>query len=151
MIKLNKKGFTLVELLAVIVILALLMVVATRTIGTSLTNSKKEAMKSEAIKIVSKAYEDIQMNVVNGTGLEWTYKNNGANPVIDNTTKNITFTDGDYKIKLTLDSATAPTKIDAVCISQGTTSTKYGKTTKINGGTADFSATGAYIYTDTAC
>ena len=41
MIKLNKKGFTLVELLAVIVILALLMVVATRTIGTSLTNSKK--------------------------------------------------------------------------------------------------------------
>ena len=108
-------------------------------------------MKSEAIKIVSKAYEDIQMNVVNGTGLEWTYKNNGANPVIDNTTKNITFTDGDYTVKLTLDSATAPTKINAVCISQGKTAKKYGKTTTINGGTADFSATGAYIYTDTAC
>lgn len=58
--RLNKKGFTLVELLAVIVILALLMVVATRTIGNTLTNSRTEAMKTEASKIVSKTYEDLQ-------------------------------------------------------------------------------------------
>ena len=42
--KLNKKGFTLVELLAVIVVLALLMVVAASSIGSALDNSKQKAL-----------------------------------------------------------------------------------------------------------
>ena len=51
--RLNKKGFTLVELLAVIVILALLMVVATRSIGSIMDSSKKSAMETELKKILS--------------------------------------------------------------------------------------------------
>lgn len=42
-----KKGFTLVELLAVIVILSIIMVIA----GTNLMDTKKEANKEEAIKM----------------------------------------------------------------------------------------------------
>lgn len=56
--KLNKKGFTLVELLAVIVVLALLMVVAASSIGTALKNSKKSATKTEAQKIIRQLYQD---------------------------------------------------------------------------------------------
>ena len=50
---LNKKGFTLVELLAVIVVLALLMVVAASSIGSALDNSKKGALESEAKKLLT--------------------------------------------------------------------------------------------------
>ena len=42
--KLNKKGFTLVELLAVIVILALLMVVSLSVMGNVQNNAKKTAL-----------------------------------------------------------------------------------------------------------
>ena len=56
--KLNKKGFTLVELLAVIVVLALLMVVAAGSIGTALENSKKSALKTEAQKVLTSAAQD---------------------------------------------------------------------------------------------
>lgn len=56
--KLNKKGFTLVELLAVIVVLALLMVVAASSIGTALENSKKSALKTEAQKVLTSVAQD---------------------------------------------------------------------------------------------
>ncbi len=58
--KLNKKGFTLVELLAVIVILALLMVVATSSIGGAMNNAKKNALKTEAQKMLTSAYQDMK-------------------------------------------------------------------------------------------
>ncbi len=58
--KLNKKGFTLVELLAVIVILALLMVVATSSIGGAMSNAKKNALKTEAQKMLTSAYQDMK-------------------------------------------------------------------------------------------
>lgn len=51
--KLNKKGFTLVELLAVIVVLALLMVVAANSVGTALDNSKKKTLQTEAQKVLT--------------------------------------------------------------------------------------------------
>lgn len=57
---LNKKGFTLVELLAVIVVLALLMVVSTSAIGTALTNAKKNTLVSEAKKVLKQHYEEQQ-------------------------------------------------------------------------------------------
>ena len=59
----NKNGFTLVELLAVIVVLALLMVVAASSIGSSLTNSKKVSLRTEAQKLLNSAYRDINLNV----------------------------------------------------------------------------------------
>ena len=55
--KLNKKGFTLVELLAVIVVLALLMVVAASSIGSALENSKKKALNIYADRVSEKAKE----------------------------------------------------------------------------------------------
>ena len=45
----NKKGFTLVELLAVIVILGILLLVAVPAVNTIMTNSKKSADRDEAI------------------------------------------------------------------------------------------------------
>ena len=58
--KLNKKGFTLVELLAVIVVLALLMVVATSSVGNALNNAKKNTLKTETQKIVTGIYQEGQ-------------------------------------------------------------------------------------------
>lgn len=51
--KLNKKGFTLVELLAVIVILGLLMSVAVGAVTIYMDKSKKQAMET----IISTAYD----------------------------------------------------------------------------------------------
>ena len=58
--KLNKKGFTLVELLAVIVVLALLMVVAASSIGSALENSKKNTLKTETQKVLTSVYQEIE-------------------------------------------------------------------------------------------
>ena len=49
--KLNKKGFTLVELLAVIVILAVIMLVAVTAVGPAITNSKKSAFFSSVAAV----------------------------------------------------------------------------------------------------
>lgn len=53
--KLNKKGFTLVELLAVIVILALLIVITANTILPMMNNSKKNAMVVYANRVLNAA------------------------------------------------------------------------------------------------
>jgi len=63
--KINKNGFTLVELLAVIVILALLMVVATSVIGNIQKNSKQSLLKTEAKKLLKKTMDDIQLYKIN--------------------------------------------------------------------------------------
>ena len=42
----NKKGFTLVELLAVIVILAIIMIIATMNVGKVITRSRTQAFES---------------------------------------------------------------------------------------------------------
>lgn len=104
--KLNKKGFTLVELLAVIVILALLMVVATRTIGNSLTNSRTEAMKTEASKIVSKTYEDLQSAALLVGTTTYTYT--GVNTTAG-------AKDGNYTIIIGINGY----EMNSVCVSDG--------------------------------
>ena len=56
--KKNKKGFTLVELLAVIVILALLIVIVANTAIPAMNNAKKKSLQTYAQKVVQKAKEN---------------------------------------------------------------------------------------------
>lgn len=51
----NEKGLTLIELLAVIVILAVIAAIAIPAIGNIITNSKYNAVKSDAINIINAA------------------------------------------------------------------------------------------------
>ncbi len=53
--KLNKKGFTLVELLAVIVILALLIVVVATTALPAMNNAKKNSLETYSKRVVEQA------------------------------------------------------------------------------------------------
>ena len=114
--KLNKKGFTLVELLAVIVILALLMVVATRTIGNSLTSAKLNAMQTEAQKLFSKTYEEVKANVMLGnldqTSTSYSYGTLNA------AGNKLTGTDGDYSFKISIDTA-GDGEVTGICITNG--------------------------------
>ena len=114
--KLNKKGFTLVELLAVIVILALLMVVATRTIGNSLTSAKLNAMQTEARKLFSKTYEEVKSNVMLGNldQTTTTYSYGTLNAAGNK----LTGTDGDYSFTISIDT-TGDGSITALCITNG--------------------------------
>ncbi len=56
--KKNIKGFTLVELLAVIVILALLIVIVANTAIPAMNNAKKKSLQTYAQKVVQKAKEN---------------------------------------------------------------------------------------------
>ena len=63
----NRKGFTLVELLAVIVILAILMVAAGAAVMSTLNNARVNTFKNEALSAISIAdnmYTEISMNPV---------------------------------------------------------------------------------------
>lgn len=53
--KLNKKGFTLVELLAVIVILGVIMLIAIPSIGTIISNSRENSFLSSGKMYISSA------------------------------------------------------------------------------------------------
>ncbi|PIC96669.1 Tfp assembly type protein [Sporosarcina sp. P26b] len=53
--KLNQKGLTLVELLAVIVILGIIAAIAVPAIGNIITNSKVNAMKADGQNILAAA------------------------------------------------------------------------------------------------
>lgn len=81
--KKNNKGFTLVELLAVIVVLAIIMIIVVRSVGTNLTESKGETLLIEA-KAIQKDLN--QICILNGkvtddevkaaVGTEFTYETN---------------------------------------------------------------------------
>ncbi len=67
----NKKGFTLVELLAVIVILAVVILIAVTAVIPRMRNAKKSAFKDEAlafVKAAEEAYVSTQMESSTGTG-----------------------------------------------------------------------------------
>ena len=58
----NKKGFTLVELLAVMVVLALIIVLVAPNVLQSMNQSKQSAMKTFAKRMMNEAktqYEDM--------------------------------------------------------------------------------------------
>ena len=104
--KLNKKGFTLVELLAVIVILALLMVVATRSIGSVLTSSRKSAMDTEIKKLISNynTYSE-QLKIDKNTSPSGIISNDAAYSTKTGNTTYIVGTDGDYEFYINTSSA----------------------------------------------
>ncbi len=64
--KLNKNGFTLVELLAVIVILALLIVIVANTAIPAMNNAKKKSLQTYAQKVVQKAKENCAAEKMSG-------------------------------------------------------------------------------------
>lgn len=65
---LNKKGFTLVELLAVIVILGVIMLIAIPSVGTIIKNSKENSFASSGNMYISTAQNFIagETDIVNG-------------------------------------------------------------------------------------
>lgn len=97
--KLNKKGFTLVELLAVIVVLALLMVIATSTIGSALDNSRKKALTIAAQKFLNDAYTTAQSELLNGS----------------QATTSVSINKDGYSGSITIDATTG--KITSYCVS----------------------------------
>ena len=86
--KLNKKGFTLVELLAVIVILSVVMLIAVTAVGPLMTRARKSALGTEGIGAVNAAKSAYQAEQLKGTAskikatssvcfdLQWLCKNN---------------------------------------------------------------------------
>ena len=99
--KLNKKGFTLVELLAVIVILALLIVVVATTALPAMNNAKKSALKTYAQRVIEQAKTYYTTECVLKTGgscdySTWTLKTvMGADA--DETKYQLSITDIDYE------------------------------------------------------
>jgi len=64
--KMNKKGFTLVELLAVIVILAVVMLIATTAVGPMMTKSRISSLGTEGIQLVDAAKTAYQAEQLKG-------------------------------------------------------------------------------------
>ena len=62
----NKKGFTLVELLAVIVILALLIVITANTVLPMMNNSKQSGMVTYAERVLNTASSMYQADSITG-------------------------------------------------------------------------------------
>ena len=72
----NKKGFTLVELLAVIVILALIMGVAIIGIGNVISKSKTDVMFENAMSIISGAKKQFAIANVDPVGKTYGFNAN---------------------------------------------------------------------------
>ena len=72
--KSNKKGFTLVELLAVIVVLAVIMVIAIPTVIDSMNSAKKSSFAMYGQKMLNAAMSKVQGDALNGVGAQPTYK-----------------------------------------------------------------------------
>ncbi len=60
----NKKGFTLVELLAVIVVLAIIMIIAIPSILGTMRDAQKGTFKIYAEKVLNKAQERYQSDIM---------------------------------------------------------------------------------------
>lgn len=78
----NEKAFTLVELIAVVVIMAIIMVIATPNIVNMLDKGKKEDYVADAKNFISKATYEYRKNeddICKGTEDSDTEENQGAN------------------------------------------------------------------------
>lgn len=61
----NKKGFTLVELLAVTVVLAIIMVIATMSVNTSIVKTRATSFVKTMDMVVENAKEIVQLEELN--------------------------------------------------------------------------------------
>lgn len=68
----NKNGFTLVELLAVIVILAVIMLVAVTSIGPMMEKSRKSSLGTEGLALINAADSAYRAEGLKGPGAEYT-------------------------------------------------------------------------------
>ena len=59
--KMNKKGFTLVELLAVIVILALIMAIAVVSMSGIMTSARNSTFKETAVQIINGVQQQLTL------------------------------------------------------------------------------------------
>ena len=64
--KLNKKGFTLVELLAVIVVLAVIMLLAVNAVVPQMNKARKNAFVTEAERVITAASAYYQSAILTG-------------------------------------------------------------------------------------
>ena len=87
--KINKKGFTLVELLAVIVILALLIVIVANTAIPAMNNAKKKSLQTYAQKVVQKAKENCAAEKMSGVNNSCKDKSGAAVTCCGDTTNGI--------------------------------------------------------------
>lgn len=62
----NKNGFTLVELLAVIVILAVIILIASSNVGGIMNDARKNALAIEGNRLIDAAKNAYQMDILNG-------------------------------------------------------------------------------------
>mgnify|MGYP001027774477 FL=1 len=110
--KLNKKGFTLVELLAVIVVLAIIMVLTLPTIMNSMSSARQSTFLLYANRMLDTAADKYQSDALLGSGKTcYTIKElNGENTsnykgkVLisnDGTTYTIQMYDANYQIGIT--------------------------------------------------
>ena len=69
----NKKGFTLVELLAVIVILAIIIILVVPNVFTAMEKAKKNAFVIEARKVINAGMNQVQTNILAGAETQSCY------------------------------------------------------------------------------
>lgn len=62
----NRKGFTLVELLAVIVVLAVIILIASSNVGEMMVRARKNALAIEGNELINAAKTAYQMEVLDG-------------------------------------------------------------------------------------
>lgn len=70
MVRLNNKGFTLVELLAVMVVLAIIMIIAIPSVMSTMSDAQRGTFKIYAEKVLNKAQESYQADILLGTTSE---------------------------------------------------------------------------------
>ena len=105
----NKKGFTLVELLAVIVVLAIIMIIAIPQVMESMNAAKKNSFKIYAQKVLNTAVAKYQTDTLTNTTPSSCYKvstlmGNGKGNylgyvIVNNGTFTVSIKDGSYYVK----------------------------------------------------
>lgn len=125
----NEKGLTLVELLAVLVILGIIAAIAVPAVGNILQKSKEDAVKSEAIQVINAAKLYVAAEGIDGDAtLGTTDGNNQLIPYLEEVTDQTK----KFTVNVSLDSGKVVYRITS------TDAIEAGKITiKFNGATVD--------------